>query len=254
MMDSNDPLSLNLYIYCNNNPIRFFDPSGRKPVSRGPTQKTWAAYLNEYGVYVPKDISLMVHFATLMGKLDLFYAFSLGATKDSSGIYHISQNSWQKFVGYDNFYDNVFNAVTSMMPAKFEFKSGGTDFMIWAWKGNYLNLGAGAELGIYYHKVDSIINSLWEWECGTQYKLPMTLRLLDKYDNEIFYWDPGVNNWWITGFCPAMGGVEASYLTARYRLDFSGNKDMFKDFYDTWYGKDSRWSFDTYQYIATFTF
>ncbi|MEM1485858.1 RHS repeat-associated core domain-containing protein [Oscillospiraceae bacterium PP1C4] len=28
---TNDPLSLNLYVYCNNSPIRFFDPSGHYP-------------------------------------------------------------------------------------------------------------------------------------------------------------------------------------------------------------------------------
>lgn len=28
----NDPLSLNLYTYVHNNPIRYFDPSGHRPV------------------------------------------------------------------------------------------------------------------------------------------------------------------------------------------------------------------------------
>lgn len=36
-----------------------------------------------------------------------------------------------------------------MEKAKFEFSSGERDYIFWAWKGDYLNLGAGAELGIY---------------------------------------------------------------------------------------------------------
>jgi hypothetical protein len=37
-----------------------------------------------------------------------------------------------------------------MDKAKFQFSGGGVEYMLWAWKGDYLNLGA--ELDIYSKK------------------------------------------------------------------------------------------------------
>ena len=92
--------------------------------------------------------------------------------------------------------------------------------------------------------------------------MQMTLRLNDKQGNQIFYWAPSSENWWITGFNPQMQKVYANNLTAIYTLYF-GNTDyhrsMFGDFYNR-YGDDksrnydSRWSFDKDRYIATLTF
>ena len=36
-----------------------------------------------------------------------------------------------------------------MQRVKFDFVCNGTSYVLWAWKGDYINLGAGAELGIY---------------------------------------------------------------------------------------------------------
>lgn len=42
---------------------------------------------------------------------------------------------------------------------KFEFTTkDGTDYVIWMWKGDYINLGSGAEVGIYK---ESVIPGHW---------------------------------------------------------------------------------------------
>lgn len=39
-----------------------------------------------------------------------------------------------------------------MVTQPFDFSYNGENYAVWAWKGDYLNLGAGAELGIYSSK------------------------------------------------------------------------------------------------------
>lgn len=51
------------------------------------------------------------------------------------------------------------------------------DYILWSWKGDYLNLGAGAELGIYerWDYSDSI------WKVNKSLAMTMTLEL--SYNN-----------------------------------------------------------------------
>ena len=45
------------------------------------------------------------------------------------------------YAGYNNFYDSVFHYATDMNKAKFKFSDDdGNDYILWAWKGDYLNL------------------------------------------------------------------------------------------------------------------
>lgn len=78
---------------------------------------------------------------------------------DDDGVYHARQEwSLQSFEysGYNDFYDTVFHYATSMNKAKFQFSDDdGNDYNLWAWKGDYLNLGAGAEMGIYKRMGDT---------------------------------------------------------------------------------------------------
>ncbi len=67
-------------------------------------------------------------------------------------MYHARPDAIQQVGGYNDFYDIVFGYATSMDKAKFQFTSGDREYMFWEWKGDYLNLGAGAELGIYSNK------------------------------------------------------------------------------------------------------
>lgn len=64
-------------------------------------------------------------------------------------FYHAKVNCPQRPFGYCDLYDEVFNYATTMDREKFEFTSGGKRYIFWTWKGYYLNLGAGAEMGFY---------------------------------------------------------------------------------------------------------
>lgn len=64
---------------------------------------------------------------------------------DEEGIYHARFDCWQQCVGYTKFYDSVFDLFTDMRyNNEGMFKFNGQNYILWAWKGDYLNLGARA--------------------------------------------------------------------------------------------------------------
>jgi hypothetical protein len=175
---------------------------------------------------------------------------------DKNGIYHANFDCWQSVWGYNDAYDKVFNTFTSMERAKFDFTSGDKDYMLWVWKGDYLNLGAGAEMGIYY---DSLIPGHW----GVDKSLAMTMALILQYTDPttnktstIINYSPSDKQWWLTGFNPNYQGVNAGNLRAIYSITFN-TQAMYTDFYKAWGGViDSRWkwTFDPKTTTATLTF
>jgi hypothetical protein len=167
-----------------------------------------------------------------------------GFFRDEKGIYHTLPEAWQKNFGYNHFYDIIFHYATDMDKNFFQFTYDGQDYRFWAWKGNYLNLGAGAELGIY-------VNSKWEvngievdhWLVDTSLALPMTMTLRYTDRTHIASYTPQEPQWWITSFNPYHQGVNANDLIASFTVNFSSNIGMFDAFYKRW-GPDSRWIFD----------
>ena len=63
--------------------------------------------------------------------------------------YNVDFDCWQKRFGFNDMYDGFFDLATSMQRANFEFRVGLNYCKLWIWKGDYVNLGAGAEIGIY---------------------------------------------------------------------------------------------------------
>ena len=114
-------------------------------------------------------------------------------------------------------------------------------------------MGAGAELGIYRRMViDGLATE--HWLVDKELALPMTLSLKDCYGNIIVdNYAPDEKQWWITGFNPAYKNVLAEELTAVYTVDFSGNIEMFKAFYNK-YSVDPAWTFNMKKHTATLTF
>ena len=228
-----NPLSLNLYTYCYNNPIYYNDRTGAAP----DVVQWW------------KDV-------TRRGEADWFLLVTLGAYKDPNNIYHIYDYYWQGMscVGYNDLYDMIFDAVCDMKSTKFQFSIGGKQFAIWVWKGDYINLGAGAELGIYWNYGGE------QWWTGIPYAVPMTLQLIDTRNGEytgIFNWEPEAKQWWITGFDPSHQGMKAKDLQAVYTLDLSGQINMFdtlKQLYETDAESGTRWKFDSKHHRATLFF
>lgn len=102
--------------------------------------------------------------------------------------------------------------------------------MLWAWKGDYINLGAGAELGIYYGGGP-------HWLVDTSLDMSMSMGLMYKGTNIVSYY-PREKQWWITSFNPAYPNVDASQLTAVFEINFN-SQDMYDAFYNA-YTYDSR--------------
>ena len=179
-------------------------------------------------------------------------AFFLMMEEDQDGVYHARRDCWQQIGGYNDLYDKVFDLGTSMAKEKFTFKSGGREYIFWAWKGDYVNLGAGAELGIYKRLVVNGVSTEHWLVDSTNLTFPMSLKL--SYNGEdIIDYNPIDNQWWITGFNPEYKDVAAGELTATFTVDFTGRESMYHDFYNTW-GDDERWNFNAQTYTAIFTF
>ncbi|OPX45078.1 hypothetical protein CLHUN_09650 [Ruminiclostridium hungatei] len=212
----------------------------------------------------------LTQFLTGVPVLDLFYAG--GFVMDDDGVYHARQEwSLQSFEysGYNDFYDTVFHYATSMAKEKFQFSDAdGNDYILWAWKGDYLNLGAGAEMGIYKRMVVNGTKTE-HWLVDQSLAMPMTLTLYyngkqiisydpKKVDPKIF--DPlrkNTDKWWVTGFNPDYQDVKASQLKATYTVDFSGKQDLYKYFIKSKDYLDSidQWSISKdNKYKLTFTF
>ena len=172
-----------------------------------------------------------------------------GFEKDKNGVYHAKQDAiLQLCAGYNDLYDKAFDLACSMDFKKFTFSDGKEDFVIWLWKGDYLNLGGGAEVGIYNGGGP-------QWQYGTEYAMPMTLHLLDnKTGDTIFDWMPKNDNWWCTGFNPKYQDVKATEISAYGSIDFSKDSqhlEMF-DAFSKKYENNPMWTFDDANNIAYF--
>lgn len=145
----------------------------------------------------------------------------------STGIYHANFDCWQQYFGYIDLYDTVFSAATEMdkMKCPFDVNNDGVDdHILWGWKGDYLNLGAGAELGIYSRwKYDDSI-----WTVDKNLAMKMTLRL-DYKSKTIIDWQPEQKQWWITGFNSNYQNAKRDDLVATFQVTFKDEK-MYKAF------------------------
>lgn len=71
----------------------------------------------------------------------------------------------------------------------FQFTNNDQDYRFCAWKGDYLNLGAEAELGIYT-RLSVLGNQTDHWLVDISLALPMTMILSDKNVNLIASYNP----------------------------------------------------------------
>jgi hypothetical protein len=207
--------------------------------------------LNAEGTYLKNGFSQLATYKDLtqQGRLDWAIDLAIGATPDKNGIYHIDQDYWQSWkpVGYNKLYDEVLKMATwatgtSAYANDFNFATAdGSQYNIWVWKGDYINLGAGAETGIYK---DPILGEA-HWLTAPEDALSMTLRLADTRGKQIFYYAPDQEQWWITGFDPQHQNMQASDLRATVTIDFTGRPDLWNGFTSTQLARrDNQWVFD----------
>lgn len=180
-------------------------------------------------------------------------AYLLNFVYDSNKIaYHSKPETWQKYFGYNDFYDEFFRITSNMNNLPFEFSTASEEYVLWLWKGDYWNLHSGAEIGLYQSPVDYSDTKHYD---AIDFTVPMTLSLYNYYGSSnidnIFSWAPAQNQWWITGF----SGQKEEYLNPNPddmvmigSVDLSGNIDMYNalKIADKSYKEDKKNSYDKY--------
>ena len=208
---------INVYSYCSGNPIILADASGTNPILVILLTKI----AHTVGVFFV--VKGLFYHATKEGWLDgAINAF--GFRRDPvTGCFHANQNCWQQIFGYYAIYDVAFDIATQMETAQYEFTSGGIDYVVWIWKGDYLNLGLGAELGLYKGTVSK--------GCTVDTACRLNTQLVVIYDGKeiINCSSPASGEWWTTGFNPQYQGEDASKLRVIYTVVFP-NQTMYNDF------------------------
>ena len=224
----------NMFAYCGNNPVSRSDITG-------------GSWLDELIETAKEAIRFVLHAGNTLARKAGIDTAALGAPflqmwEDENGIYHASFHCWQGGCGYNDLYDAVFDIGTSMDVKKFPFSYNGEEYILWAWKADYINLGAGAELGIYYGGEP-------HWQVDENLAMPMSLDLSYKGKNIISYKE---TTWWVTGFNPNYLNVQAEDLTATYTLDFSCCPGMYYSFMQEY--PAAGWTFNISAYTATYVF
>jgi len=239
------PLGANLYAYCLNNPITGSDPTGKGlagdivrfiyAASHGDWRAVFKMIVSASGfVYLTQH-----HMHPAIFKLAGFF-------HTADGVYHTYQTCPQQYGGYNDFYDQVFHVATYMQKQKYPFTYK-KNYIFWTWMGYYLNLGAGAELGLYYA---SPIPGHYLADTKDAMTMYMTLSYKGK---KIFNYGP-TKAWWMNGFDPYYQNVRPEYLQANYRVYMAGHTDMFKALAKAYPLARSGWTFDKTFYIACLKF
>ena len=139
---------------------------------------------------------------------------------------HAQVDTWQEYFGYRDLYDQVFKIGTAknMDNLQLPFEYGNSESVLWIWRGDYLKLGAGGEIGVYNnpHTPWWSYERIWD---AAEYCLPMTLNLYDTKNNNVenvYNWYPSEDQWWITGFNPNFKDPDYEYLVLLGSVNFSG--------------------------------
>lgn len=233
-------ISYDLFAYCENSPVGAYDSGGAKLKN---FLKSIAKKIAPVTRVIVRGIAanpLSISITQNRKYQPLFNLFDF--YMDQDGIYHTYTDCWQKYFGYNDLYDFVFDMGTNMERKKFDFLVGGKDWILWAWKGDYLNLGAGAELGIYkklYIKIKGKENATKHWLAATEEAMKMELKLI-RNGRTIINYKPRQKQWWITGFnSNEHDGVKMKELTAIFRAYFH-NKRLYDCFRKKYFAKGSK--------------
>lgn len=130
--------------------------------------------------------------------------------------------NWQEVGGYIDAYDVIFDVFCDMERDKFEFDVNGEDYTLWFWKGEYMNLGAGGESGIYKGDSQNIV------AVDKNMEVPMALTVQFQ-DGTSYRWNSGGEpTWWNTSFDPNQQNVSVTDFTITYEIDFSDKPETWE--------------------------
>ena len=165
---------------------------------------------------------------TWSGVMDPLFA-SLDFKKGYDGCYHVDTNGfpidiagkhfgcWQEAGGYTDAYDVLFDAFCDMERDTFVFEVDGQPYTLWFWKGEYMNLGAGGESGIYRG------NKMTDDFCTVDTEMEIPMKMTIDYGNGTrrTWNNNGKETWWNTSFDPRQQNIKAEDIKITYEMDFS---------------------------------
>ena len=151
--------------------------------------------------------------------------------------YHSLPETWQKNYGYTKLYDDVFRVGSNMDVYPSEAIVDGKKYVLWLWKGDYWNLGTGAEIGLYTTAKESTSSNPADANAhfdAVDFNLPMQLSLFQYPGTQnrrtYFNWKPSAPQWWITGFNSQCYDPDPKLLLSVGKIDFSSHPEMGKEF------------------------
>lgn len=143
---------------------------------------------------------------------------------------------WQSEVGYISMYDFFFSLGGPIFKDNYKFSYYTKDYVIWIWKGDYWNLGAGAEIGIYSaNKKDNAQNQEYYYFVDTNNTLHVEMTIRYKY---LGFIEKTLNvleddNWWVCSFTPELQMPQIRWLNVDLRVRFN-NDYLMAPFYNAW--------------------
>jgi len=212
----------NMYAYCNGNPVMNGDPNGmastrfgqwwentfiNKPISELNLRDLW-----------PFDMSWAAPVAILLAfeRVDVEW---YGDTQELMHTTYKNDWNWQRFFGYNPVYDFFFRVGTSMEKEKFPFQANNKYYTVWCWKGDYWNLGAGAEIGIYETN-SAIFAALQSYGVNPDNTLAASVYV--KHNGQTIITYLAQVNWWVCVFRPSVQQANAKDLDVTIFASFSG--------------------------------
>lgn len=169
---------------------------------------------------------------------------TLFAWDPAQGIWYATVEAPQRAFGYNDLYNSVFALAGYVPNSNVSYKSfiaffseGAYSYRIEGWKGNYMQMGVGSEIGIYAENTadreqrikDSFFYKLL---CASNVRhYPVAPKYMwPKIDLKISVWArsgertilarPAQYHWWIDGFNPSEGTIHPDNLIVRSTMTF----------------------------------
>lgn len=181
-------------------------------------------YFLQLRQYFPKNMSILAP----IGASYLDFHLNIDCCSPNFGNYTTIRGSyqWQKDVGYCWWYDWFFNLGGQIGKVRMPFENGPRYYIVWCWKGDYWNLGAGAEIGIYYTNYIFLANAGYYDIDPANLQLHVCMNVdYEKSPGQIQHLTSNFEqtNWWVTSFTPSIQSPNVDNLHVNITFSFFEN-------------------------------